>query len=309
MKSDPKVAVVVVSHDTKDLLLECLVSIFASATGDTEVVVVDNASRDGSYDAVCAAYPEVKAIRNETNRGFGAACNQAINSTRSPFVLLLNSDAQLTPEAFRALSDCMRANDRCGAAGCRIVNAKGSIVCNTGSFLTALNQALEQAGITGSMSGRSLRRTYVPTYGEDLLDCTVDWIDGACLMLRRAALEEAGLFDERFFMYSEDEDLCFRLKNHGWMICHSGHGSVIHHGGASSSQNRLEMLRHFYSSQMLFLLKHRGRASVALYRAAMKTVLLLKSLVGVSLNGDGNHGEFADRLDALRGAREDWQDR
>ena len=299
MKSDPKVAVVVISYDTRDLLLECLTSIFDSATGDDiEVVVVDNASRDGSYEAVCEAYPQVRAIRNETNRGFGAACNQAITSTRAPLVLLLNSDAQITPEGFRALQECMRANDRCGAAGCRIFNAEGAIVGNAGSFLTALNQALEQAGITGSMTSRRLRRTYVPAYGENLLDSTVDWIDGACMMLRRVALEEAGLFDERFFMYSEDEDLCFRLRKLGWMICHSGRGSAIHRGGASTSQNRLEMLRNFYSSQMLFLLKHRGRVSVALYTAAMKTVLFFKSISAMP-----RQEELAERLVALRRAR------
>ena len=305
MKSDPKVAVVVISHDTRDLLLECLASIFDSATNnDIEVVMVDNASKDGSYEAVCEAYPQVRAIYNETNRGFGAACNQAITSTRSPFVLLLNSDARITPDGFQALLDCMEARARCGAAGCRIFSAEGAIVGNARTFLTALNQALEQAGITGGVSSRRLRRTYTPAYSEDLLDCTVDWIDGACLMLRRAALDEAGLFDERFFMYSEDEDLCFRLRKHGWMICHSGRGSAIHHGGASTSQHRLEMLRQFYSGQMLFLLKHRGRASAALYAAAMKTILRLKRLVSMFPKSDEHHKELADRLIALKGARQ-----
>ena len=303
MNSDPKVAVVVISYDTKDLLLESLASVFESASNtEIEVVVVDNASTDGSYEAVCVTFPRVRAIRNDTNRGFGAACNQAITSTRSPLILLLNSDAQLTPEGFSALLDCMRTNDRCGAASCRIFNAEGALVVNTRSFLTALNQALEQARLTGSIGSRSLRRTYVPEYDENLLDCTVDWIDGACLLLRRAALEQSGLFDERFFMYSEDEDLCFRLKKHGWSICHSGHGSAIHHGGASSSQNRLEMLRQFYYSQMLFLLKHRGQASVALYTVAMKTVLFLKRLVMSRRSGDVQ--DLDERLIALRRARD-----
>ncbi|HEV8486481.1 MAG TPA: glycosyltransferase family 2 protein [Blastocatellia bacterium] len=302
MNSDPKVAVVVISHDTKDLLLECLSSVFESASNDDiETVVVDNASKDGSHEAVCRAYPQVIAIRNQANRGFGAACNQAITATAAPFILLLNSDARLTPEGFGALLECMQANDTCGAAGCLMFSAEGAPVVNTRNFLTALNQPLEQSGLTGRIGLRSLRRTHRPTHGVNLLDCTVDWIDGACLMLRRAALEQAGLFDERFFMYSEDEDLCFRLRRHGWSICHSAHGSAVHHGGASTAQNRLEMLRQFYYSQMLFLLKHRGRASVALYAGAMKTVLFFKRLIPVPRKG--SREELAERLIALRRAR------
>jgi len=116
-------------------------------------------------------------------------------------------------------------------------------------------------------------------------------------MLRRAALDEVGLFDEEFFIYSEDEDLCFRLKSHGWIICYSAKGNARHHGAASTSQNRFDMLRHFYSSQMLFLSKHRGHRSAFLYAVAMKTVLILKS----SLLRDRSRRESArEHLRALR---------
>lgn len=302
MKSDPEVAVVVISHDTKDLLLECLASVFDSADADhIETVVVDNASTDGSYDAVCSSYHQVRAIRNEANRGFGAACNQAITATVAPFILLLNSDARLTPSAIEALLHCMRTDDLCGAAGCVVLRPDGATEVNTRNFLTPFNQAFEQAGAAARTSSRRLRRSHLPVYDENLTDCTVDWIDGACLMLRRTALEQTGLFDERFFMYSEDEDLCFRLKSHGWSVCHSARGSVIHHGGASSAQNRLEMLRHFYVSQLRFLLKHRGRVSVLLYGATMKMVLLLKSWWW-SLRSRERARELNDRLNALRSA-------
>jgi N-acetylglucosaminyl-diphospho-decaprenol L-rhamnosyltransferase len=305
MKSDPKVAVVVISHNTKDLLLECLASVIDSAAWDEiETVVVDNASSDGSYEAVRSAYPKVRAIRNPTNRGFGAACNQAIASTAAPFVLLLNSDARLTAEGFRALLDCMRTNERCGAAGCLVLGEEGASVVTTRNFLTALNQALEQAGVTGRIGSRYLRRTHIPVFDENSMDCTVDWIDGACLMLRRAALEQTGLFDERFFMYSEDEDLCFRLRKHGWSICHSAHGSAVHRGGSSTAQNRREMLRHFYYSQMLFLLKHRGRTSMLLYSVVMKTVLRCKRLVSTMRAGDRLSSDLTERLIALRRAQE-----
>lgn len=272
---DLQVAVVVVSYNTRDLLLDCLASVLESTQGRSiELVIVDNASEDGSYEAVREAHPHAAAMRNSTNLGFGAACNQGIRATSSKFILLLNSDARLTAQAFQSLCDCLEQNERCGAAGCRLIDTAGAEVVNTRNFLTPLNQAFELAGIKLGL-GR-LRRTRRPNLGRNLVDCSVDWIDGACLMLRRAALAEAGLFDERFFMYSEDEDLCFRLRKRGWLVCFCGAGTAVHRGAASSQLHKIEMLRHFYLSQMLFLSKHRSRRSTFFYAVLMKTVLVLK---------------------------------
>jgi GT2 family glycosyltransferase len=304
MKPSPQVAVVVVSYNTRDLLISCLASIVESANPDNvEIIVVDNSSSDGSLAAVRETYPIVMTIANPANVGFGVACNQAIRASTAPFILLLNSDATITPQSFQALLDVMSTNAHCGAAGCRIVDAAGLEIPNTRNFLTPFNQAFEQAGIIDSMNWKYLRRTSQPTPDGNQRDCSVDWIDGACLMLRRAALDEVGLFDEDFFMYSEDEDLCFRLREHGWTICYAATGSARHHGAASTTQNKFDMLSHFYASQMLFLSKHRGASSVFLYRVAMKTVLLLKS----SLLRDRNRREIArEQLRALRMVNSEW---
>ena len=300
MKPSPQVAVVVVSYNTRDLLISCLSSVIESTSpADVEIVVVDNASNDGSLEAVRQTYPQVITIANRANLGFGAACNQAISASTAPFILLLNSDATITPQSFQALYETMSENAQCGAAGCRIVNSAGSETTNTRNFLTPFNQALEQAGVMGRISWKYLRRNHRPTPDQNELDCSVDWIDGACLMIRRAALDEVGLFDEEFFIYSEDEDLCFRLRKHGWTICYSAKSNARHHGAASTSQNRFDMLRHFYTSQMLFLSKHRSHASAFLYAVAMKTVLVLKA----SLLRDRNRRETArEQLNALREA-------
>jgi len=272
---DLQVAVVVVSYNTRDLLLDCLASVLESTQGRSiELVIVDNASEDGSYEAAFAAYPHARFIQNSTNLGFGAACNQGIRATSSKFILLLNSDARLTAQAFQALYDCLEQNERCGAAGCRLIDAAGAEVVNSRNFLTPLNQAFELAGIKLGL-GR-LRRTRRPNLDRNLVDCSVDWIDGACLMLRRAALNETGFFDERFFMYSEDEDLCFRLRKRDWLVCFCGAGTAVHRGAASSQLHKIEMLRHFYLSQMLFLSKHRSRRSTFFYAVLMKAVLVLK---------------------------------
>ena len=300
MKPSPQVAVVVVSYNTRDDLLNCLASVVESAPHtQTEIVVVDNASTDGSLEAVRQTYPHLKTISNPVNVGFGVACNQAIRATTAPFILLLNSDAAITPESFQVLCDALNRNPRCGAAGCRIVNSAGAETSNTRNFLTPFNQAAEQSGVLSWISSKYLRRNHLPTLDRNEQDCSVDWIDGACLMVRRAALDEVGLFDEAFFMYSEDEDLCFRMRQHGWTICYAASATARHQGAASTSQNSFEMLRQFYLSQMLFLTKH--RRSVLLYATAMKAILRLKSW----LLRDGSRRETArEQLRALREARE-----
>ncbi len=292
MSARPQVAIVVVSYNTRSLLLECLASVVESKkSASIELIVVDNASDDGSHEAAREACPEAIVIRNSTNLGFGAACNQAIARTSAPFILLLNSDARLTPEAFSALVDFVNSNSRCGAAGCRLINARGEEMVSARNFLTPFNQALELLSFT--------KRTHRLRPDANLTDCSVDWIEAACLIVRRAALDEAGQFDERFFMYSEDEDLCKRFKNHGWSICFTGRGTAIHHGAQSSANRKSEMLCQLYSSQMLFLAKHRGRASVSLYKLAMKTALILKRFL---LRGKARREELTERLVAFRRA-------
>ncbi|HXG67631.1 MAG TPA: glycosyltransferase family 2 protein [Blastocatellia bacterium] len=301
MKPPAQIAVVIVSYNTRELLLAALASVIESAPGEpVELVVVDNHSTDGSAAAARRAFPQVTVIENAENLGFGAACNQAIRVTRSPLILLLNSDARLTPEALAALTECMRMNHRCGAAGCRMLDDAGRETVNTRNFLTPFNQVMEWAGITAGFGPRRLRRTRRPQLGKNLIDCSVDWIDGACLLLRRAALDEVGLFDEQFFMYSEDEDLCLRLRKGGWAVCYTAAGTALHRGGASSARARREMLRWFYYSQMLFLLKHRSRRAVFLYQAAMKTMLLLKQLTRPT-----RRAEISERLAALAQAFQD----
>ena len=296
----PQIAIVIVSYNTRELLLECLASVVESADGaSVEFVVVDNASDDGSLEAAREFYPQARTIRNSTNLGFGAACNQAINQTSAPLILLLNSDARLTREAFLALTDCISLNDRCGAAGCQLINLQGEPVVNTRNFLTPLNQAFELLGVAKGFRSRHFTRTHRPLFDASLIDCSIDWIDGACLILRRAALDEVGFFDERFFMYSEDEDLCMRLKSHGWSVCLTAKGAAIHRGGASSARNKFEMLCQFYSSQLLFLSIHRGGASVFIYKIAMKAALILKRM---QRRGEASREELTERLVAFRRA-------
>jgi N-acetylglucosaminyl-diphospho-decaprenol L-rhamnosyltransferase len=288
--SNPATAVVVVSYNTRELLLSCLASVVSAAeaarASAVSIVVVDNASSDDSLEAVRQAHCpggaptagslRVATIANPTNRGFAAACNQAIRATTEPFVLLLNSDAALGSEALVALWRCMESRPRCAAAGCIVRRPDGTTQTTTRHFLTPVNQAAELLfGPTEVLAGR-LARTVLPHPGDDSVDDRIDWIDGACLLLRRAALDAVGLLDERFFMYGEDEDLAYRLRRGGWSVCFTAAGAVTHVGGASAARERDVMLRQFYLSQLLLLVKHYGRNAARRFALAMRFALWAK---------------------------------
>jgi GT2 family glycosyltransferase len=273
--SSPRVAVVVISFNTKPLLFECLGSIKIHGPALVETIVVDNASVDGSPEMVREFYPDVRLITNTKNLGFARACNQGIRSTSAPFVLLLNSDARLSESSLDALFSCFSLEEKCAAAGCSLLDGTGRERPSTWRFLTPFNQSLESLGLSRFAPIR-FSRTHKPEPNPNGIDCSVNWIEASCLMLKRAAAEQVGLFDERFFMYSEDEDLCWRLVRSGWLICYSNRGNAIHHGGASAEHSPFQNLCHFYRSQYLLLLKHRGSASARLYLAATGLTMLLK---------------------------------
>ena len=296
-----RLTAVIVSYNTRELLLRSVASL-RQISHEIEIIVVENGSADGSADAVQQAFPEVGLIRNERNRGFAVACNQGIETSQRDFILLLNSDASVDASALDALYDCM-TDPRCAASGCAVVDPQGVAAVSTRYFLTSFNQALELTGLTKFLPIPPLRRTHRPKLNQHGRDCSVDWIEASCLLVRHAALNDVGLFDERFFMYSEDEDLCFRFRERGWSVCFSGTARVVHVGGASSSQNREAMLTEFYQSQSLFMKKHYGPAAARRYFFVMRIVMKLK--VGrARLQGDKNRCQvFSDRLNALSKAQ------
>jgi len=274
----------------------------STAGADSEIVVVDNSSVDGSPEAVQSQFRHVTLIRNSANVGFAAACNQGIKSTAAPLILLLNSDALISPEALEELVRVMESTPRCGAAGCRVTDSTGAASVNARNYLNPFNQVVELIGLSSILPFRFLTRSYRPILDSGLLDCRADWIDGACLLLRRAALDDAGLFDERFFMYSEDEDLCYRLRQKGWSICYTGRTNVQHRGGASASHDKSANLRRFYESQLLFLAKYQGRRAVRWYLDGMLLAAALKGIWYSLLLEPKRKAELDERTCALKTA-------
>ena len=268
------IAVAIVNYNTRDLLRDCLATVQAQAPH--EVVVVDNGSIDGSVAMVQTEYPWVVLHASRTNLGYGAAANRAISRCKSDYVLLLNADTRLQAEALEGLITYLDLHPRAAVLGPRLVDTLGTGQISCHPFPTPLNTLLEI-----SILGRLIR--YVPVLRNHYL-CTwphtrpriVPWVVGAALAIRREAFMEIGGFDESFFMYSEEVDLCYRLNSAGWQVHFAPVARVVHVGGASTVQQRAEMNTELFASILLFYRRHYSARRVAQLAFILKTVMLIR---------------------------------
>ncbi len=266
----PRVSVVVVSFNTREDLLACAASLEAEVTLPFEMVVVDNASADGSAAAVEAAHPTARVLRNSENMGFGHACNQGIRVSRAAYVLLLNSDAQVRPGAVEALSGVLDAQPGAGAVGPRTLNADGTVQLSFGSDLTPLAEWRQRRLVEGvrRRNPATLRRVAASASREH----EPHWVSGSCLLARRSALESVGLFDEGFFLYEEDADLCRRLRKAGWRIVFEPSATVVHALGRSSASDPRRSRLEYQRSHLHYYRKHNGALSTLALRAWLVVV-------------------------------------
>lgn len=274
--SKPDISVVVVSWQTRQLTLACLAALEADADAagvSSETILVDNASADGTVDAARTAYPEVDVVASPTNVGFAAACNLGIARAHGRHVLLLNPDTEVAPGTLDALVGFLDETPRAAAVGCRLISPDGAVQFSCGRFLTAVNQAAEMLGLARLIGSPAFRRSYAASE-LDAPAVPVDWVVGAAMALKREALDAVGGLDERFFMYSEDEDLCYRLRGEGWDVFLLTGLRVSHVGGGSASQALDRMRAAARESQAEFLRKHRGALHAALFRALMRIASL-----------------------------------
>jgi GT2 family glycosyltransferase len=253
-------SVSVVSFRTPELLRRCL-SALAAERGlvDLEVTVVDNASGDGSVDLVRSEFAWVSVIANARNVGFGAAHNQALRQARGRFWLVINSDAAPEPGALRTLVDALEADPDLGATGPRLRYPGGKVQSSRRRFPTVATLFLESTQLQRFWPDNAvLRRYYVQDRPGDAAQ-DVDWLVGACLCLRAAAIRQVGFFDERFFMYSEEIDLCRRLRAAGWRVRYVPTAEVAHLEGGSSGADLAARDQRFQASKLAYAAKWHGR--------------------------------------------------
>lgn len=269
-QSTPVVSIVIVSFNTRELLCECLNSAQHEAQSlDHEVIVVDNASRDGSAEMVAAKFPAVRLIRSDVNLGFAAANNRAFAVAQGRYVVLLNSDAFMRPGALDLAVALMEAHPHVGLGGARLVGRDGGGQPSARMFPSLLNDLLTLSGLAARFPQSPFFGRVDRTWADPREACAVDWTPGAFAILRRAVLDEIGAFDEDFFLYYEEVDLCRRIKQAGYAIWYWPQIEVIHYGGESSktlkrltlsatgSQLTLWRMR----SALLYYRKHHGALS------------------------------------------------
>jgi N-acetylglucosaminyl-diphospho-decaprenol L-rhamnosyltransferase len=268
------VTIIVVSFNTRHLLESSLVSTRTQFSGIShEVIVVDNASEDGSAELVAREFPDVILIRNRENRGFACAVNQAIRASCGRYLLLLNSDATLLEGAVQSMVTDLDTHPRAGATGGRLVNPDGSFQGSYADFPTLIGELLLLTGLS-----RWLLPPTFPSHTErESQDRrVVDWVCGAFLMIRRAALEDVGLLDEDYFMYAEEVDWCHRARRRGWSVVYLPDAQAVHVVGASYGRAPARRRAQIYRSKQLYFRKNHGHVRAALFGGLVKACSAVK---------------------------------
>ncbi len=252
-----EISVVIVSFNVKNYLLNCLRSVLkASAHFSVEIIVVDNDSSDGSTEAVKKEFPEIVTIQNSQNLGFGTACNQGLSIAKGNFLLILNPDTIVEESTFEKLIPAMKSDEEIGMMGCKILNEDGSLqlACRR-SFPTPWSAFSRLTGFSRLFPKSPLFASYNLTYMDENKSYQLDAISGSFMLLSRKAYESTGGFDEQFFMYAEDLDLCFRVKESGLKVVYNPEASIIHFKGKSFSKS-VDTKFHFYQAMKIFVKKH-----------------------------------------------------
>ncbi len=264
--------IVIVNWNTRALLRACLESIYVTvATQPLQVIVVDNASTDGSAQFVRAHYPAVQVIANAENVGFARANNQALAHAHAEFILLLNSDAQLEPETADGLVRALKQETNAAAVAPRLLNPNRSFQAGPNDALGLISELLLTFGLA-----RFLRGGYFPGYDARAPRGQYAWVGGTCMLLRGATIQQIGRLDADYFMYTEEADWCWRARQAGWEIWYEPALAAIHHGGGSSRHDAGRMRAELYKSKLLFFSKHRPRWEYETLRAALMLTALVK---------------------------------
>lgn len=263
-------SVIIVSWNVRQHLLRCLASLereLGQLEAEPEVLVIDNASSDGSAEAVEDAFPWVRLVRSPHNRGYPAANNLGLSQAGGEFLLFLNPDTEVQPGSLEALLDFARRHPQGGVVGPQLLNPDGSVQSSRRRFPTLWTALLESTTLEyrwpRNPGVRHLRMLDRPN-GEAM---RVDWVYGAAFLVRRSAAEAVGPLDEGYFIYSEELDWCRRMVDAGWEVWYCPAARVIHHEGQSSGQAvaRRDIL--FHSAKVRYFEKFHGRWAARLLRA------------------------------------------
>lgn len=294
------VTIAIINYNTKDWLEACLNSVVKTQPlASYELYVVDNASTDGSLSMVAEKFPDVHLIENAGNLGFSAAANQAIRTSHAKYVLILNTDTVVDPDAVDILVEFGDGHEDMAIAGPLLLNTDGSIQASGRRFPSFVDSVMHAfLGIVWPSNPFSVR--YRMLDWDRQSERTIDWVSGAAMFIRRAAAEQVNYFDERFFMYVEDMDLCYRLWHKGWKVYFCPQAKVVHHWAKSSEQSSAKMIIEFQRSLYRFYSKTYSHTWKRLLKPLVAGGLTLRA--GILITKD-----WVTRKLAARRGREDTE--
>lgn len=265
-------SIVIVNYNAKSCLKSCLLSIYQTINSiNYEVFVIDNNSSEKIEEMMRSEFPKAKVIFNDTNEGFSKANNKAIKECSGRYIFLLNNDTVLMADAVKSLYSFMDRSPETGIAGPQILTDQETLqesFFKIPNLFTEFMQKNFYNKIVENKESLLGKRQYLKYQKEQ----EVDWITGACMMIRKEAIEDAGLFDEKYFMYFEDADLCCRVRKEGWKVKYFPGAKIIHQGGVSKRSNETVVAKEYRASQLYFYKKHNSRFSFYL----LKIYLLFK---------------------------------
>jgi GT2 family glycosyltransferase len=267
-------SIVIVSWNTSEILTACLRSIYENApTSSFEIWVVDNASKDDTVEKIKSNFPDIRLIENATNMGFAGGNNQALSLCQGKYLLLLNPDTLVYPNSLQNLIDFMDANPEAGACGSRYLNPDGTLQPSSFPIPTLPREFWRLFHID------KIKKYGVYDMNTWSIDQPrqVDVLQGACLIIRNTVLEKIGLLDTDYYIYTEEVDLCYRIRQAGWKLYWLPTSVIVHFGGQSTSQVADAMFLRLYESKIIFIRKHYGKLQANIY----KLILALSSLVRI----------------------------
>lgn len=266
-----KISIIIVSFNTSDILRQCLEALFRNpGSHELEVFVVDNDSADDSADMVRQNFSQVHLFANNENRGFAAANNQAYKIATGDYIILLNPDAFVKPGAINNVVSFMESHPDCGICGARLVNLDGELDPSARRFPNSLFKLFTLSGLSDKYPSSKIFGRGDFKYFDHKSVMEVDWVPGTFTVYRSEMLKETGFFDERFFIYYEETDLCLTAKRSGWKIYFIPDAEVIHVGGASAKTRKdqtfdtggSQVLKFRMRSEYLYFRKNYGLMSV-----------------------------------------------
>lgn len=272
------ISIIIVNWETADFLRHCLRSVVSELSDqsrfDTEIIVVDNASQDGSIEMIKTDFPQVILIENKENFGFAKANNQAIHTSSGEMLLFLNPDTIIKPGAILSLAKYLEEHSDTGIVAPLVLNGDGTTQISAFRFPTLFREFWRLFKLDGFLP----LSYYSPDYFKGKNPRNADVVLGACFLVREQCLDQIGLFDDQYFVYSEEVDLCLRAHEAGWKISWLPQASIIHFGGKSTSKVSDKMFIELNRNKTRYFRKHHGKLVAQIYKLLLCIISIIRIL-------------------------------